>query len=62
MDNSYYKATHSVFQGMIGMSYHPPVVTIWLYSNICNCANDAGYELVVMLHDGVVYKNQPQQP
>ena len=61
MDDYYYNATHEVFISMIGLHYVYPLPTAYNYANICNSAINAGYEVVAMLHDGVVYKYTPEK-
>ena len=56
MENIYHNVKHGVFISMIGLNYVYPIIDSWTYSNICNAAIESGYEIVAILHDGVVYK------
>ena len=47
---------HEIFQQMIGVTYATPVTKAWNYAEICRTAREAGYEVMAILEDGVVYK------
>ena len=51
---------HEIFQSMICFNYSYPVTTHYEYQSIYNRALDYNFEIIAILHDGIVYKNNIQ--